>query len=273
MTTVSEARGWLKDIAAWKDLLSDAADTILGVSSPRLTTDGRGTSDGMALPFHLDRAIDEPDKGGAGVKTEVGLLDLLGSWHRRIAGERGEPVHGSPIAYLQTVLPWAQEHTDWDALVGDIRDARDAMARITGHTDQVVGPCLVLRCEGTVRARMTSHGRDPYAWCDTCDAMYYSDPETYRAEAEHFIERNAEALSSVAVEDDRWVSTEVALRIWPALDRRTIWDWRDAGRLPVDRHGGLHLRTLNQLANVLTEKRSRDGWRDTQKGVARKTVA
>ena len=133
------------------------------------------------------------------------------------------------------------------------------MARITGHTRQVIGPCLVLRCEGKVTAQMKDDGRDPYAWCDTCGAMYYSDPDTYQAEAERFIARNAEALSSVAIEDTRWVSTETALRIWPALDRRTIWDWRDAGKLPTDRHGDIHLRTLNQLANVLVEKRERPG--------------
>lgn len=262
MTTVSEARGWLEDIAAWKSLLSDAADTILGVSSPRLTTDGRGTSDGTALPFRLDRAIDEPDKGGAGIKTEAGLLDLLGSWHRRIAGERGEPVHGSPIAYLHTVLPWAEDHTDWDALTSDIRDARDAMARITGHTRQVVGECPIPRCGGHIVAdRRDEHGISDWAHCDVCDTMMHTDPEQYAEDLLRVLrDREVTPLAFVTVAE--------ALRIWPELTKDDIRNWIRAGRMLRFGDSGTdeepvryHLRSLNRLAHQLIEKRERRGWR------------
>ena len=45
--TIDDVRQELEDLAAWRSGLSDAVDTILGISSPRLSTDGRGSSTGI----------------------------------------------------------------------------------------------------------------------------------------------------------------------------------------------------------------------------------
>ena len=269
MTTIDEARTMLRELAEWTGALSESVDTILGVSSPRLSfTSGSGGSDAR-LPFGLDRAIDEPDKGGSGVRTEAGLLDLLGSWQRSIAHDRGEPVHGSPIAYLIATLAWAHEHADWEALTGDITDAHAAVARITGHVPQVVGKCLVPRCKGTVTADMLDDdGRRDYAWCDTCGTMYYSDPDSFRWQAEHVVDTHADEFRSVAVDASRTVTMKQALRIWPELDRKTFFDWIKAGRINGE-NGRFALREVNQLANVLVEKRKRHA----EKEVTNKEVA
>lgn len=248
--TIDDVRQELEDLAAWRSGLSDAVDTILGISSPRLSTDGRGSSNGMALPFRLDQAVDEPDLGGAGIRTEAGLLDLLGSWARSIAHDRGETVKGSPLTYLHTTLQWAQSHADWDGLAGDVHDAWVAVGRIVGHAPVPLAQCP--RCGGKVTTDPTEYGIPQWGACEDCQTWYASLEDVARARAE---ERR-----SVAVNDTIYVTTEAALRLWPELDRGTIRDWKDAGKLPNDA-GKLHLRTLNQLANVLLEKRGRPGWR------------
>lgn len=250
--TIDEVRRELEDLAAWRSGLTDAVDTILGISSPRLSTDGRGSSNGLALPFHLDQAVDEPDLGGAGVRTEAGLLDLLGSWARSIAHDRGETVKGSPLTYLHTTLAWAQDHADWDGLAGDVHDAWVAVGRIVGHAPVPLAQCP--RCGGKVTTDPTEYGIPQWGACEDCQTWYASLEDVARDRAE---ERR-----SVAVKDTIYVTTEAALRLWPELDRGTIRDWKDAGKLPHDA-GKLHLRTLNQLANVLLEKRGRPGWRHT----------
>lgn len=249
MTTVTEARKWLEDIAQWKSLLSDAADTILGVSSPRLTTDGRGTSDGMALPFHLDRAIDEPDKGGAGVKTEAGLLDLLGSWHRSIAHDRGEPAHGSPIAYLQTVLPWAQEHADWDALTSDIRDAHHAMARITGHAAVTLGTCP---WDGAkILTDPTTDGIPDWGTCEQCDRWYGGHEDILRATHERW----QEAKRSTDGDPHETVTMDLLAEIWDGeVDRNTLEIWAKRGHL-IKRKDGTQSVYLLRLANLWIRER------------------
>lgn len=252
--TIDDVRRELEDLAAWRSGLSDAVDTILGISSPRLSTDGRGSSNGMALPFHLSAVVDEPDLGGAGVRTEAGLLDLLGSWARSIAHDRGEHVKGSPLTYLHTTLQWAQEHADWNGLAGDVKDAWVAVGRIVGHAPVPLAQCP--RCGGKVTTDPTEYGIPQWGACEDCQTWYASLEDVARTRAE---ERR-----SVAVKDTIYVTTEAALRLWPELDRGTIRDWKDAGKLPNDA-GKLHLRTLNQLANVLLEKRGRPGWRHTDR--------
>lgn len=261
--TIDDVRQELEDLAAWRSGLSDAVDTILGVSSPRLSTDGRGSGTGMALPFHLDRAVDEPDLGGAGVRTEAGLLDLLGSWARSIAHDRGETVKGSPLTYLHTTLQWAQSHADWDGLAGDVHDAWVAVGRIVGHAPVPLAQCP--RCGGKVTTDPTEYGIPQWGACEDCQTWYASLEDVARTRAD---ERR-----SVAVKDTIYVTTPAALRLWPELDRGTIRDWKDAGKLPSDA-GKLHLRTLNQLANVLVEKRGRPGWGHASRGnVAHKASA
>jgi hypothetical protein len=259
LTDIQTVRRELHELAEWRPLLSDAAATVLGVSSPRFTPGGGSSTD--SLPFRLDSILDRTDEGATGIRTPRGLDEVLMSWARQIATGRHDPQPRSALAYLQAagVLEWAQAHDDWDALCETIHEAHQVIGRITGHTDQVVGPCLVPDCPGTVRADMHDEdGRSDYAWCDTCGAMYYSDPDIYHAEAAHIVERDRDKLRSVAIDPTRTVTPRQALRVWPELTRQDLQNWQRAGKL-ARRH--INLRGLNMLANALTEKREREGWR------------
>ena len=257
--TIDEVRQQLEDLAAWRSGLSDAVDTILGISSPRLSTDGRGPSSGLALPFHLDRAVDEPDLGGAGVRTEAGLLDLVGSWARSIAHDRGETVKGSPLTYLHTTLAWAQEYADWEGLAGDVRDAWVAVGRIVGHGDQVIADCPVPNCHGKIRARRRDkEGIEDFGWCDTCDTMVHTDPDEFKDDALRIArDPNVHPLASVTISE--------ALRVWPELTRDDIRNWtrhhKLAPMLRIDGEASRYpLHALNKLALELISKRQRPGW-------------
>lgn len=253
--TIDEVRQELEDLAAWRSGLSDAVDTILGISSPRLSTDGRGSSNGMALPFHLSAVVDEPDLGGAGVRTEAGLLDLLGSWSRSIAHDRGEHVKGSPITYLHTTLAWAQEHADWEGLAGDVKDAWVAVGRIVGHADVTLGECPI--CGGRIittprnpRRDKPQHGGIPeYGVCDTCDHWYNDSDDIARVRAEE--------LRSVAVKPTIAVTLTTALRLWPEITKDQIKKWTKRGKLTrcLDSPPTYRLRTINMLATQLTTRR------------------
>lgn len=257
--TIDDVRQELEDLAAWRSGLSDAVDTILGVSSPRLSTDGRGSSSGMALPFHLDRAVDEPDLGGAGVRTEAGLLDLVGSWARSIAHDRGEHVKGSPLTYLHTTLAWAQQHADWYGLAGDVHDAWVAVGRIVGHGDQVIADCPVPKCGGKIVAdHRDENGISDFGHCNICDIPVHTDRDGFGEDALRIArDPNVHPLASVTLAE--------ALRVWPELTRDDIRNWTRHHKLaPILRIDGeasrYPLHVVNKLALELLAKRQRPGW-------------
>jgi hypothetical protein len=104
-----------------------------------------------------------------------------------------------------------------------------------------------------------TEGRNDYAWCDTCGAMYYSDPDIYHAEAGAVIDRSQDDMRRLTVDPTRTVTPRQALRIWPDLTRQDLQNWQRAGKIGR-RH--INLRALNMLANALTEKRTRPEWGD-----------
>lgn len=253
-STIDDVRQELEDLAAWRSGLSDAVDTILGVSSPRLSTDGRGTSNGLALPFHLDRAVDEPDLGGAGVRTEAGLLDLVGSWARSIAHDRGETVKGSPLTYLHTTLAWAQQHADWDGLAGDIHDAWVAVGRIVGHGDQVIADCPVPGCGGKIRAsRRDKRGIEEFGWCDTCETQFHTSEEAFKEDVRR-VGRDSACSPHVAV-----TIAQVG-KLWTGeITADNIKKWVKWGKLIrcESTPATYNLRAINQLGTELVQRRAR----------------
>jgi hypothetical protein len=259
MVTIDTARAQLQELAQWRPLLGDAAATVLGVSSPRLTwTGSSGAGDGSQLPFHLDSVIDRTDEGASGIRTPQGLDEIMLRWALQVAHGKGDPQPRSGLAYLQQqgVLEWAQAHDDWDALTDTIRDAHQAIGRITGHGPIIIGKCP--KCGGNVTT--DPHDYDPkrpqhggitgWGTCEDCETWYSSPDDIDRA--------GLDQLRSVAVKDTIYADTKTILRLWPDdLDRGTLYDWRDADRVPVDSDGRMHLRTVNQLANALVDKRQR----------------
>lgn len=257
--TIDDVRRELEDLAAWRSGLSDAVDTILGISSPRLSTDGRGSSNGMALPFHLSAAVDEPDLGGAGVRTEAGLLDLLGSWARSIAHDRGEHVTGSPLTYLHTTLTWAQQHADWDGLAGDVRDAWIAVGRIVGHGPVTIGTCpwdggKILTDPREFDPNEPEHSGIPeHGECETCERWYADQDDIARAAHKCWQEQ----MRSTNVDETETATMDRLATIWEGeVDRNTLETWAKRGHL-IKRKGSKETVYLLRLANLwITERQT-----------------
>jgi hypothetical protein len=247
METVVDIRADLTDIRAWKSCLSDTVDTILGISSPRMSFGGGGGVS-AGLTGKVAATIDDDSAGAYGIRTEAGLLDLLGSWARSFAADRDETV-GDPIEYLLRpgILEWAAQTADWSSFADEVTSVRTKLAKITGHAPELMARCP--SCKGDVLREPIEDGWTTWGVCADCHA-YYRDMDAIMHAA------IAEARS-VAVNPEATVTTKEALTIWPALKRDDIKNWIRAGKLSTP----INLRDLNQLANALTEKRARTGWR------------
>ena len=255
--SVVDVRGELTDIRAWKRGLSDAVDTILGISSPRMSFAGGGGS-GDGVLAKVEATLDDESRGAAGVRTEAGLLDLLGSWARSFAFDRVEQV-GEPLAYLlgPGILEWAERQADWAAFVSDVHDCWIRLAKITGHAPEVMARCP--ECKGYVLRESTDEGLTEWGVCEACGTYYCDEQAVLHAAVRE--------MRSVAVNPQVTVTTAEALTIWPELKRDDIKNWMRSGKLTKP----LQLRAVNQLANRLAEKRARDGWRRAKRTLAHRT--
>jgi hypothetical protein len=259
MVTIDTARKELQELAQWRPLLGDAAATVLGVSSPRLTwTGSSGAGDGSQLPFHLDSVIDRTDEGASGIRTPQGLDEIMLRWALQVAHGKGDPQPRSGLAYLQQqgVLEWAQAHDDWDALTDTIRDAHQAIGRITGHGPAIIGKCP--KCGGRIVADSTKDGIDLAAFCEKCDSYYGVDNDGERTSAD--IKPAAIArLREVRADNERMVTYRQAMEIWEGvLDKDLFFSWVHAERLEyADTDPRTYpLSQINYLADLTATRRS-----------------
>lgn len=231
----SKAIGELSDIAAWLPLLTARSTIVYGVRAARVTPARCARHDG--LPFGLDHRIDQTDDGWPGIRTHVGALEILASYARSIASERGTHTTSSPIADLQRDIPWAVEHyPDVDAVLDEIHMIHNHVARLTGHAPVLVGSCM---CGGRIFRYPTRRGLTDQAWCNTCDCLYLT-----RGDAARLRLQQSEDVSIYLTRRD--------LRtIWPTLTSNQLDLWVHRG-LVVPRGG--HPRTY-PLAVVNTRMR------------------
>ena len=254
ITGVADVRGELADIRSWKSGLSDAIDTILGISSPRMSfAGGGGSGDGLATK--ITATLDDDSRGAAGVRTEQGLTDLLGSWARSFAFDRVEQV-GNPLTYLLTpgIIEWAAQQADWTAFATDVHDCWTRLAKITGHAPEHMARCP--ECRGDVLRESTDEGLTDWGVCEACGTYFCDEQAVFHAAVRE--------MRSVAVNPQVTVTTAEALTIWQELKRDDIKNWLRSGKLTKP----LQLRAVNQLANRLAEKRAREGWRRTKRTLA-----
>lgn len=254
ITGVADVRGELADIRSWKSGLSDAIDTILGISSPRMSfAGGGGSGDGLATK--ITATLDDDSRGAAGVRTEQGLTDLLGSWARSFAFDRVEQV-GNPLTYLLTpgIIEWAAQQADWTAFATDVHDCWTRLAHITGHAPEHMARCP--ECKGDVLRESTDEGLTDWGVCEACGTYFCDEQAVFHAAVRE--------MRSVAVNPQVTVTTAEALTIWQELKRDDIKNWLRSGKLTKP----LQLRAVNQLANRLAEKRAREGWRHAKSPLA-----
>ena len=202
--------------------------------------------------------LDDESRGAAGVRTEAGLLDLLGSWARSFAFDRVEQV-GEPLGYLlgPGILEWGARQADWPAFTSDVHDCWIRLAKITGHAPEVMARCP--ECKGDVLRESTDEGLTEWGVCEACGTYYCDEQAVLHAAVRE--------MRSVAVNPEVIVTTAEALTIWPELKRDDIKNWMRSGKLTKP----LQLRAVNQLANRLAEKRARDGWRRAKRTLAHRT--
>ena len=209
----SKAISELSEIAQWLPLLTARSTIVYGVRSARVTPARCARHDG--LPFGLDHRIDQTDDGWPGIRTHVGALEILASYARVIAGERGTHTTGSPIADLQRDIPWAAEHyEDADAVLDEIHRIHHHIARLTGHAPTLVGTC---ECGGRIYRYPTRRGLTDQSWCNTCDRLYLTQGEAARVRLQH--------VTSL----DVYVSRQDLKIIWPALTDGRLDMWVQRG--------------------------------------------
>ncbi|WP_141757341.1 hypothetical protein [Actinomyces sp. HMSC065F12] len=203
----------LSEIAQWLPLLTTRSTIVYGVRSARVMPARCARHDG--LPFGLDHRIDQTDDGWPGIRTHVGALEILASYARAIASERGTYTTTSPIADLQRDIPWAAEHyEDVDAVLDEIHRIHYHIARLTGHAPTLVGTC---ECGGRIYRYPTRRGLTDQSWCNTCDRLYLTQGEAVRTRLQH--------VTSL----DVYVTRQDLKTIWPTLTDNQIDLWVHRG--------------------------------------------
>lgn len=203
----------LSEIAQWLPLLTTRSTIVYGVRAARVTPARCARHDG--LPFGLDHRIDQTDDGWPGIRTHVGALEILASYARAIASERGTHITTSPIADLQRDLPWAAEHyEDVDAVLDEIHRIHHHIARLTGHAPTLVGTC---ECGGEIYRYPTRRGLTDQSWCNLCDRLYLTQGEAARTRLQH--------VTSL----DVYVSRQDLKIIWTALTDGRLDMWVQRG--------------------------------------------
>lgn len=209
----SKAIGELSDIAQWLPLLTRQSTIVYGARSARITPARCARHNG--LPFGLDHRIDQTDDGWPGIRTHVGALEILASYARAIASERGTHTTNSPIADLQRDIPWAAEYyPDVDAVLDEIHRIHHHIARLTGHAPTLVGTC---ECGGRIYRYPTRRGLTDQSWCNTCDRLYLTQGEAARTRLQH--------VTSL----DVYVTRQDLKTIWPTLTDGRLDMWTQRG--------------------------------------------
>jgi hypothetical protein len=145
----------------------------------------------------------------------VGALEILASYARVIAGERGTHSTGSPIADLQRDMPWAAEYyPDVDAVLDEIHRIHHHIARLTGHAPTLVGTC---ECGGRIYRYPTRRGLTDQSWCNLCDRLYLTQGEAAKTRLQHVTNL------------DVYVTRQDLKTIWPTLTDNQIDLWAHRG--------------------------------------------
>lgn len=244
MVSVALVRAQLSDLVQWLPLLGDVNAALLGLHGASFSLSGvGGVRDGLA--FGLDRVLDRPEDGGAGVRTEAGALDLLRSWAVSFAQDRGEAVPAGVLAYLLALVEWAHEHADWEAFAETVGSTHTVVARATGHAPVAWGTCA--HCLGQVVTDPGREGIPEWGECEVCGTWYRDGEDLVRARVEE--------LRSPHLPERLFVTYAQLRGIWPELSKDQVKKWCSRRRaLPVvaGPPRRYQLRAVNQLMAVRT---------------------
>lgn len=227
MTTARAAQHQLRDLTRWAPLLNPLADSHLGLHSPTLAATHTRTRADLAAKL---ARIPNPDDGAHGVTTHTDLTTWAAAW----ATVAGLSYTGSPLHALADNAPTLKvEWNDWDSFTDDLQILHARIARATGHTPRVIGPCPVESCSETVTQAQTKHGAEGPLECPR--GHTYATMSEYRAAtitSDQRLIREAESASIL-------ITISEFLRAWPELTRDDIKNWtkeRDDGTKRLTTH-------------------------------------
>lgn len=260
MTTVSEARGWLKDLTTWVPRMP-ATWSDLPLRASRMGDGVHVRLSRTPMPGGMERAIDTwADNGVLGIHTQIGVQQALGPWADELRTMRdmliGPDPHTGTIPYLLAHLDWAaqhMDHTQWEFMCADIRGVHDRVQGIVWPEKEVIGMCPDIQCHGVVRANTSKHGITDTATCDGCGKDFHTDPDQYAHDVRAVGQRltvNPLAVVTVAQIERLWAGE---------INADIVKKWVKRGKLtPRNTTPATYpLAKVNVLAHDLIERRRR----------------
>lgn len=235
----------LQDLADWAPLLTD---TTAILASPRTTptlAHTRGTH--RDLGDLLAPTIDAEDDGAHAIHTHAQIVRWATAW----AGVAGITYTGNPLhALANNTQHLASEWDDWDAFTDDLTILHTRIARMTGHSPRIIGPCPENGCHEHITQATTRHGAEGPLECPR--GHTYSDETAY-------LEAVCDADRSIiqnATDPTIRVTISQFLHAWPELTKDDIKNWTRTGRLALTNS---HPQTLNLAAANMLAQRLIDG--------------
>lgn len=250
MTDPKRAARQLQDLADWAPLLTD---TTAILASPRTTptlAHTRGTH--RDLGDLLAPTIDAEDEGAYAIHTHAQIVRWATAW----AGVAGLAYVGSPLAALadntqRLVGTWG----DWEAFAEDLAILHGRIARLTGHSPRIIGPCPESGCHEHITQATTRHGAEGPLECPR--------GHTYKSAEDYIEATKASDRNIIQTITDPTIRVTVAqfLAAWPELTKDDIKNWTRTRRLALtDSHPQtLNLAAANLLARRLVEGREKRG--------------
>lgn len=261
MTNPKQAARQLRDLATWAPLLSD---TITTLTSPRVTITTHSHGAGYDLSDLIAPSVDAESDGVAAIRTHAQIV----AWATRWVATAGITYTGNPLhAIADNAHHLADTWDDWDVFADELAILHGRIAKMTGHSPRIIGPCPETGCTEYATQAQTRHGAEGPLECPR--GHTYHDVADY-IEATKASDRNLlQAVTDLGIR----VSVAQFLTIWPSLSKDDVHNWTRTGRLTLtdSRPQTLSLATANLLARRLMEGREKRNTPIQATGAASKT--
>lgn len=248
MTNPKQAARQLRELDTWARLLSD---TITTLTSPRVTITTHSHGAGYDLSDLIAPNVDAESDGVAAIRTHAQIV----AWATRWVATTGITYTGNPLHTIaDNTQRLANTWDDWDVFADELAILHGRIAKMTGHSPRIIGPCPETRCTEAVTQAQTRHGAEGPLECPR--GHTYHDAADY-IEATKASDRNLlQAITDPIIR----VTVAQFLAAWPQLTKDDMKNWTRAHgdkppRLPKDASGRISLAAANLLARRLMEGR------------------
>lgn len=247
MNTPETVSRMLHDIRDWNRALPNDTLATYTAKSPiaRAIHSAHAATD---LSARIAHTLDAENGGATSIRTPAQITSWAASW----AASAGITYSADPLTALAHNTPaLADTWNDWEAFAEDTVLLHTRIARITGHTPRIIGPCPA--CNDTVTQAQTRRGAEGPLECPR--GHTYRDEDDYTAATRE----SDRAIARQVTDPSLWVAISQFLQIWPQITKDDVKNWTRTGRIVPSntRPRTINLATANQLARQLTRKRAR----------------